>query len=135
MSHWKVKSESNFNATNILNLESFFTSSIHCSYYSCVQLMYHILSSHFNKSDFEISDDSFEGATKHKGMHAWIINMITNEIGGYSDGNQFATIISDLQRLRIKSDYKNKHISDKEADDARNYAVITRQILNRNFRT
>jgi hypothetical protein len=97
--------------------------------------MYHILSSHFNKSDVEITDESFEGGAQHRGMHAWIINMITNEIGGFSDGNQFTTTISDLQKLRIKSDYKNKHISDKEAEDARNYAYITRQILNRNFKT
>src|ERR1700761_6565573 len=134
MSHWKAKSESNFNATNKLNLDSFYASSVHCSYYSCIQLMFHILSSHFNKTDLEINNESYEGGKLEHGLHNWLINKITKEFGSYIDSNSFGTTISDLQKLRVKSDYKNKYINDTEADNARNYAYQTISLLKRNFK-
>jgi hypothetical protein len=135
MSHWKAKSESNFNATNKLNLEDFFAPSVHCSYYSCIQLMLHILSSHFNKTDKEINDESYEGSKLEHGMHNWLINKITGEFGSFIDANLFGTEITDLQTLRVKSDYKNKHINETQARDARNQAYKTLGLLKRNFRT
>jgi len=134
MSHWSVKSASNFTATNKLNIDAFFASSVHCSYYSCIQFMFHILSVHFNKTDRQINDESYNGGKQAGGLHNWLFNTISNEIAGSVDANSFDTYITDLQDLRVKSDYKNQVIIEAQANEARNIASKTLVILKRNFK-
>jgi hypothetical protein len=97
--------------------------------------MYHLLRSHLKKTDKEIREESYEGSKIQHGLHNWLINTIFLEFGSGDEANLFNTTISDLQDLRVKSDYLNKQIKDFEAADARNKAYLTLNILKRNFTT
>ena len=134
MSHWRAKSESNLKATNILDNEPFFASSVHCSYYSCIQFMYHILHSHFLKSDEEIDDESYAGSKVAGGLHNWLLNTIFAEINNRTDANTFDNLMSDLQILRVMSDYKNHSIDVNQALSAQDKAKKTIKVLSRNFK-
>ncbi|MFD0750612.1 hypothetical protein ACFQZS_10690 [Mucilaginibacter calamicampi] len=96
--------------------------------------MYHILSTHFGKSNKEISDESYDGGKLAGGLHNWLFNTISKEIGNALEANSFDTLISDLQDLRVKADYKNQPIIDKQGDQARNLAYKTLSLLKRNFK-
>lgn len=133
MSNWLIKSESNFKATNKLNNESFYYSSVHCSYYSCVQLMYHLLSFYLKKTEHEISVESHAGSLAEKGLHIWLIKTVFNEFKNSTDANSFNSNINDLKTLRGKADYKNRIIKQREAEEARNKAYLTIELLKRNF--
>jgi len=125
----------NYSATNNLIANAFFASSVHCSYYSCVQFMYHILSSHCQKSNRQISDESFDGSKVQGGLHNWLINTIFAEFGNKMDANTFDELITDLQFLRVRSDYKNEVIEIDHAISAKNTARKTLNVLKRNFKT
>lgn len=133
MSNWLIKSETNFKATNKLNNDLYYCSSIHCSYYSCVQMMFHLLSNYLNKTDQQISNESYYGGLAEKGLHIWLIKTVFNEFTDTIDANNFNSNINDLRILRGKADYKNKIIIQREAEEARNKAYMTIEILKRNF--
>ena len=107
LSHWKTKSDENLDATNNLIGNGLYSSIAHCAYYSCVQMMYHILSSHFMWDDQKISQDSTAGGRQDsQGIHVWLINTITKELSQENtfDANQFHAAIVGLKRTRTKAD-------------------------------
>jgi hypothetical protein len=96
--------------------------------------MYHILSTHCQKTDEEISDESYQGSKVDGGLHNWLINKIFTEFGNQTDANTFDTLISDLQSLRVRSDYYNEEIDFYQANSARDKARKTLKVLERNFK-
>ena len=82
MSNWKTKSESSIKAAETL-CENFSNQSVHCSYYSCVQFIYHIFHCHLNekennlekggtKRNFELSLKDEDGKIPTLGTHEWL---------------------------------------------------------------
>ena len=135
MSELKSKSSQNITSALILINNNQFSSSIHCSYYACVQLMLHILRADFNKSEQDITDESQTGSQDEGGFHNWLINFIRGQffLRNNVDCRDFHSFITQLKGKRIKSDYKNKEIKPNEAREAYDYTQRIIKLLEKNF--
>lgn len=132
MSILSDKSDVSDKASTKLYSQSYFCSSVHCSYYSCVQLMLHILRSHLNKTDREV-DREYKNAKT--GLHAWLIGVIFREIikKNFNDARDFKNTIGVLKQKRVDADYKNIKIEQSDAKMSCDYSVEILKILNNNF--
>jgi hypothetical protein len=72
MSHLLTKSMQNLESADILINANMFSSSVHCSYYSCLQLCKHVLISDMGMTFAEV-----ENMTKGKSSHNIIIKALT----------------------------------------------------------
>jgi len=117
-----LKSTENINSANLLITNGFAASSIHCSYYSCVQMMLHVLRSDLNKTEEELEILSEKGSRDYHGFHNWLQNVFCEElIRRDKDARiafDFNTSIGNLKGIRIRSDYRVSGISNKEANKA-----------------
>lgn len=77
MSYLKNKSEINYAAAVLLQKQSLYPSVIHCAYYSCFQLMKHLLITNLGKSESDISN---EVRNTSDGSHEVMINNILNHL-------------------------------------------------------
>ncbi|MFA6400466.1 MAG: hypothetical protein WCX31_02405 [Salinivirgaceae bacterium] len=118
MSNLKNKSELNFAAAELLHKQSYYPSVIHCSYYSCIQLMKHIWLHKMNKTEQDL-----EMLTKSstEGSHEVLIN----QTGGFMknksiDFRTFNNLMGQLKKLRVIADYKDVQI-----DNTVSYNSIT----------
>jgi len=130
-----AKSDENIDASNKLIKASLFSSSVHCSYYGCAQLMLHLLRSHFGKTELEISKEGRMGAKDYKGFHQWLQNVIFEEFARLNnvDAAKFNSKIRSLCAARVKADYKVEEIIDKEALKAYDMSVEAKKLLTKNF--
>lgn len=135
MSDWKLKSEKNIKGAELLIRNSLCSSSVHCSYYSNVQLMLHILFNDFGKSESEIEDEAKQGSIDEKGYHNWLKNTITRELftRDFMIVRDFNNLFGQLKALRVKGDYKNIIISKNKAVDAVGFSKIINGILEEKF--
>lgn len=126
MSVLKTKSDENYRSSQILLNQSFFSSSVHCSYYSCVQIMKHILLQIDNKTENDIYE---EQRANDNNLHEYLINYFVNKL---RDNNLYSTYrnsigrLTELKLLRNKADYKEIVISESEAIRAN---TLSSQIL------
>jgi uncharacterized protein (UPF0332 family) len=125
------KSSENTTAANKLFSLKLYASTVHCAYYSCVQLMSHIL-----RSDFGTSETEIERESNNISSHEWLQTTIATQLLGrnFMLLSDFNTYTVQLKRLRVRADYKNLVIEEKHAKDAIQWACIIHQILNANFR-
>jgi len=124
------KSKKNFKAGELLNKNSYFAASIHCFYYSCVQLMIYILNSIFKLSESDIDRLSKEAKT---GFHNWLINKISQEAFSKNDIKNrrfFYNNVQQLKCLRINADYKSRVINSNKSQKAREISKQIIKILN-----
>lgn len=122
MSELLKKSEENQQAALYLfSKQGWYASSVHCAYYSCIQLMIHALLTVGGKSEKEIEDKTQSG-----GSHIYYITETRRliEQKNYSAVKRFNTI-KDLASYRIKSDYKNVEIT----YDISNHATFISQTV------
>lgn len=135
MSDWKLKSKNNIKAAELLIRNSLYSSSVHCSYYSNVQLMLHVLFTDFNKSENEIESESKQGSIDEKGYHNWLKNTITRELltRDFMIVRDFNNLFGQLKALRVKGDYKNIIISKNKAVDAVGFSKSINEILEEKF--
>lgn len=115
---WKDKATNNFSATNKLITEGLYNPSIHCAYYSCVQLMYHTLEVYCKMNEVDIQNQSNDP----KGSHIWIISKITTYVATLSSrkcARSFSDKLHELRRARIIADYHKDFIDEQKAVEAR----------------
>lgn len=102
------KSEKNIEASNLLLQEEYFETSIHCSYYSCIQLMSHIL---FNVFDINEYDFINSNENKKNGSHNSLLNEITKRFPSQSTNvYEFKNDFKIIKDYRIKADYRQQNI-------------------------
>jgi hypothetical protein len=135
VSHLKDKSDQNIASAQYLIVKSHYASSVHCSYYSCVQLMLHILGSHFKKTEIDIDNESQLGSKDEGGFHNWLINYIQRQffLINNKDSREFYTFIGQLKNQRVRSDYRNVEIKPQKATESKSYAEEIIKLLNKNF--
>jgi len=135
MSNWKLKSKNNIKGAELLIRNSLYSSSVHCSYYSNVQLMLHVLFTDFNKSENEIESESKQSSIDEKGYHNWLKNTITRELitRDFMIVRDFNNLFGQLKALRVKGDYKNIIISKNKAVDAVGFSKNINEILEEKF--
>jgi len=135
MSNWKIKSEQNKISAKLLINNSYYSSSVHCSYYSNIQLMLHILLTDLQKSEQEIDSEGHQGAQDEGGFHNWLKNSITREL--FMRNNQlvpdFNNFFGQLKGLRIKADYKNLEIIERRAKSGLDLSNSIEEILTEEF--
>lgn len=131
MSELIRKSKCNLDAAHLLiSSAKLFSPSVHCSYYSCVQLMVFILINEFGISESHIETQARNAST---GTHKFAIDKIYSELFRSQDDEKriealkFQRIINSLKEKRILSDYKEFAVnvdfannSLKESKEARN---------------
>ncbi len=114
------KSLSNIEAAELLHQEEMYASSVHCSYYSSIQLMRHLL---FNKFGFDEMEFDGRPEIQDKGSHNYLINFIRNKLDPYAS-RAYSSGISDLKKCRKEADYMQIKIleinSQKALDLAKN---------------
>ena len=121
------KSENSLKASELLMNEDFFASSVHCAYYSCIQLMTHIL---FNIH--KVDEKEFENILKDtKGSsHEILQNEITKEFYNKEFNVKiFKDKFRTIKKLRVISDYKQMNVFKQDSQIARNSAIIINNIL------
>ncbi len=110
----KNKSEINKEAAKVLHEKDYYAPSVHCSYYSCLQLMKYCLNSHFKFSEKEINTKVNQYTTNNKdGSHNFYISFLFKEIKNISTTREsidFNNKINALKKIRITADYSKEDI-------------------------
>jgi hypothetical protein len=117
MSILKKKSYENQNSAQILLSNNLFSSSIHCSYYSCLQLMKHIL---FEEGLTETELKSRQDASR-RNLHEFLINHFIEGLRQNNLYRQYRNSIvklPDLKYLRVNADYKEQEMRESDAQFA-----------------
>ena len=125
------KSKYSLQASEFLKKEELFASSVHCAYYSCIQLMRHILFNFLNKdeNDFDNSQSNNKAGSHQNLLNTIIYNFYSKNIYANSFKNDFRVI----KELRKKADYKQIVILEKDCKDALNLALKINNTLHQNY--
>lgn len=123
----KKKSAENIKAARLLIKEELLASSVHCAYYSCLQLSKYFLNNYCGINYTQQYTES-----RGMGSHNYLIentsiHLIKKE--QYLANRGYRERIFKLKRLRKKSDYSEDSITAKDAQDAYEAAERTLQIL------
>jgi hypothetical protein len=109
MSYLKSKSELNRAAAAQLYKSGQHPSAVHCAYYSCVQLMKHIIIHKFGKSEEDIDREcqllDVNGKRKYGGTHEYLINVLLSRFISLGKNPTNFNNVVQLKKLRVKSDY------------------------------
>jgi uncharacterized protein (UPF0332 family) len=133
MSKLKEKSEFNIAAAELLLEKDYYAPSLHCSYYSCFQLIKFTIKDFFG-TDYETLSSNISSSKKN--THQYIIDHISNELINFTDtktGRDFKRKIKDLKQFRQESDYDDMEITIEKGNAAYLQAVEIRTYLTNNF--
>lgn len=149
-----TKSGHNVKSAVTLVNESFFAPSLHCSYYSCVQLMLHVfhekmgldedaLKNTFNawrkaeqkKLIDQAKAEGKEIEQKNFSQHIFYITFMLEKLKSLNvmDSVRFYESVNRLRGLRLKADYSAETISEDEAEDGINTAQETMVVLQKHY--
>jgi len=123
------KSKESIEASEFLKNENLFASSVHCSYYSCIQLMRHIL---FNiQNEDENTFDNGQNINQ-AGSHNYLLSILTNDLKNHEiDIRTFRNQFRNIKDLRKNADYKQLVILEIDCNNAYNLALkINRTLKN-----
>lgn len=126
------KSQINTDSALILYDKTYYCSSVHCSYYSCIQLMMHIIYYKIGYDDQKIrtSFESLGKAERKGGLHGYYINLINIYLKAQKkDAMTFNKLIFKLKTKRTDADYLDIEINEDHARYARFNAIDVNKIL------
>lgn len=128
MSYLRQKSEFNITAAQYLIDENIDAPSIHCSYFSCFQLLKVVLKE-FLKIDYNQQEKEIKDS--YLNSHKYVIKKVLNEIRQDSELRyvDMRRIIYDLKTLREKADYRDIRIDNLTSLQAYNMAMEIRTYL------
>jgi hypothetical protein len=127
----KNKSEFNIDSAQLLISNTYHAPSVHCSYYSCVQLMKYAVK---KETRSEYVDIETEWGNSKTTFHTWIINKIhtllkTKQV----DSSDFQRNIGKLKQWRVQADYSDLNIDSTFSDKAINLAKEIIQLIKQAF--
>ncbi len=121
-----IKSKENIESAWFLIEEGKNSSSVHCAYYSCIQVLKHIVLHILKKSEATIDAESkAEG-----GSHLYLIKSVIRDLK--SKGHNVVNLNNnffDLKDLRVISDYKDVQITASKSNTAYGIAKLIRDEL------
>lgn len=124
MSELVKKALSNFSAAELLIEKKNYSPSIHCAYYSSLQIILFLIKSKLSKTWKNYYKDSKDAAIALKqpneSIHNLYISFIKQDINKTDVNTQrkFSTDIGILKKYRNNSDYTEIEIKDKIADQS-----------------
>jgi len=132
MSGFKEKSSQSSAAADHLIKSALFSSSVHCSYYSCVQNLLHIL---FNKLNLDQKQFQSDARNNNKGTHKWAADVIGIQIAKKSvkDYKWFQREFGELRALREVADYSEELIGSDSSRDAKRRCSTLNNFLTQTF--
>lgn len=133
MSKLKQKSNFNIDAATALLEQHLFAPSVHCSYYSCFQLLKYTIKVFFS-IDYE--KQAINAIASKQKTHQYVVNYISNELkslAGIVESRNFKRKVNDLKQFRVESDYENIEVSYDKGNDAFNRAKEIRNYIIKNF--
>ena len=109
MTKLKEKSEFNIDAAELLIKQNLYAPSVHCSYYSCFQLMKYTLK---NIIGIDYEEQGNQIRLSKQNSHNFVIHAIGKEIKRRNpyDFRYFNNNIRELKALREEADYENVEI-------------------------
>lgn len=125
----KVKSQENIEAANILidGTLHCYSSSVHCSYFSCFQLIKFVLKDCFNIAYKNQKNNN------NTGTHKYIIDLYKQKLtqmgGPANKKNTCIQNMYDLKRMRKIADYDNVCVNEEFADNCINMSILVRQYI------
>ena len=142
MATLKEKSETNLgSALALTKSEETCLSSVHCSYYSCYQLILYYLDKEFaydenkRKAEYDQYVRTLNGG-KRLGSHEYWIKEFMNRISksGHA-GNSFLinSNIRSLKEARVEADYQEIDFTKKQTDTIYDKARDTIKLINKSF--
>ena len=133
MSNLENKSELNIQAAKKLIEENLYAPSVHCSYYSCFQLLKFKMNDFFDVTYEQLTADI---SSSPKGTHEYIIDFYTRSIKNNVNkwkSTYFKRDIKDLKLFREKSDYEDINITKNQSDKAYNKAENLLKFIKETF--
>jgi uncharacterized protein (UPF0332 family) len=133
MSYLRQKSDFNLDAAKELISKEIYAPSVHCSYYSCFQLM------KFSINDFfgiTYKEQSSTIASTKQSSHQYVINYILKELKEFdtrSEVQKLSRKIKDLKQYRVDSDYEDIEVNIEKGELALSIAEEIRMYLITNF--
>lgn len=128
-----VKSEENLVSSRLLIENKCFNSSVHCSYYSSVQLMIHLL---LNKFDFTQDKLEITAKSENKGSHVFAKNYLylkMKDLNIRFKALEFQRLVGELKNKREQADYHEVEISSDFCQNAYDQAQVVNTILKETF--
>lgn len=118
MSGFKNKSQQNTTAADLLINNSLFSSSIHCSYYSCVQTLLHVLA---HKMNIDFGKFLQDAKDNNQGTHKRASFLVGEEIRKKSNNDYkwFQRRFKELKALRERADYHEEVMISDDGHDAK----------------
>lgn len=136
MSILKEKAKFNLDAAELLKTNNLFAPSVHCSYYSCLQLMKATINEFKGISYDQLKRDIQHAREKQKlNTHTYVIKYIGDEIYSFSK-EEFAKFNRNIKQLKIfreVSDYEEKEITFEEGSKALRIAREVRDQMKKIF--
>ncbi len=127
------KSNNNLQASEILIKNNLHSSSVHCAYYSSVQMMIHLL---LNKFGFTQDKLEEEAKKENKGSHIFAKNYLHQKMkdkGIRFDATIFYRTVGELKNKREKADYQEENIEIDFSQEAVKQANEVNKILKKVF--
>lgn len=122
------KSDMNQEAAQLLHRKEMYAPAIHCSYYSCLQILKHIWLYHSYKSETELKSE--------KNSHKALINNAEDFLKKQKDEELPRLVVNlclDLKSSRVKSDYStnkiSKEVSSKALNDSKSAIIKLKAAL------
>ena len=127
------KSLQSFNSAKFLFKQPYYPSTVNRAYYSCIQLLFHIL---FYKQNLDRKKFDNDRKKFHKGSHEWAIYLISNQIQEkhFKDFKWFKDSINAIKEMRVKSDYYDDIINQEMATLSISKADSIINFINLNFK-
>jgi len=138
MSNWKLKSDESISVASHLIAE-YSNQSVHCSYYACVQLIYHIFHTQLNESEENLNNGitkenyikslSLADQNKKIGTHVWLQKELFRSLNSRAtsseiDIEKIMGAIGTLATVRVIADYKSEIIMPNRAKGIYDKAIL-----------
>lgn len=107
------KSDDTYKSGELLRSNGKHNSSIHCYYYSCIQLCNH----YFQKKE-SLTDSQIRDLFKDKESHKKTINHLVSQIG-LSSRKALTVDLSTLKENRTKADYRQFSLGQNESEESK----------------
>lgn len=120
-------------AENLFTRDRLYASSVHCAYYSCIQLMTYTLYNKvtgFNKARYEAD---IKGKGSHDILRQRIKDALTSKGVDSVGTSSFDSTLKQLKSARIKADYKDEEISEYACKIAQKQSVQVNGIIKTTF--
>jgi hypothetical protein len=135
----KEKSDQSFKTASFLISEKLYNPSVHCSYYSCIQLILDVFHEKFSISESTLTKEAkeFMGINRvgsHNFYMAKIRKFLNDKGTAPIEINNWHNNLVQLKQKRENSDYSRIHCVQGEAELAKQKAKDVREFLNRIFK-